>query len=275
MTISVLLLTLNEETNLPSFFKSLEWCDDIVVVDSFSKDSTVKIAKQNNAIVYQRKFINFADQRNYALENFKFKYEWILHLDADEIITPQLYEEIKKHIMRGKYDAFKIPSKLIFLNKWLRFSGMYPVYQVRLGHYKKLRFVKNGHGQKENFLNLKVGKVKEPYIHNIFSKGFIDWFDKHNQYSTEEAIENINLKNKGAKINWLDCFSIDSTKRRRFLKLLSIYLPFRPFFRFIYMYFVRLGFLDGYEGLMYCRLLALYEKMIVMKVKIMMLKKFN
>ena len=77
MTISVLLLTLNEENNLPSFFNSLKWCDDVVVVDSFSKDDTIKIAKEHNARVYQRKFDNFADQRNYALENVSFKHDWI------------------------------------------------------------------------------------------------------------------------------------------------------------------------------------------------------
>ena len=103
MTISVLLLTLNEEINLPTFFKSVEWCDDIVVIDSFSKDNTLKIAKENNARVYQRKFDNFADQRNYAIENISFKHKWILHLDADEIVTSELYKEIIQSINSSEY----------------------------------------------------------------------------------------------------------------------------------------------------------------------------
>ena len=246
---------------------------DDVVVDSFSKDDTIKIAKEHNARVYQRKFDNFADQRNYALENVSFKHDWILHLDADEIVTPKLLELIIKSIKQSKFEAFKIPSKMMFFGKWLRHSGMYPVYQVRLGHYKKLRFVKNGHGQKENISNDKIGVINEPYIHNIFSKGFLDWFDKHNKYSTEEAIENINLKNKIKSLDWFGCFSMDSTRRRRFLKSISIFLPFRPSLRFIYMYIFKLGFLDGHESLLYCKLLALYENMIVMKIKILDLQK--
>ncbi len=273
MTISVLLLTLNEEINLPTFFKSVEWCDDIVVIDSFSKDNTLKIAKENNARVYQRKFDNFADQRNYAIENISFKHKWILHLDADEIVTSELYKEIIQSINSSEYEAFKIPCKIMFYGKWLRFAGMYPVYQVRLGHYKKLRFIKNGHGQKEESTIKSIGTIKEPYIHNMFSKGFAEWFVKHNTYSTEEAIENINLRNQNKSLDWLGLFSMDDTRRRRFLKSISIYLPFRPSLRFIYMYFLRLGFLDGHKGLLYCRLLSLYEKMIVMKIKVMSQKK--
>lgn len=275
MTVSVLLLTLNEEMNLPNFFKSLKWCDDIVVLDSYSEDKTIKIAKKNNARVYQRKFDNFADQRNYAIENISFKYNWILHLDADEIVTSKLYKEIIKSINENEYDAFKIPCKMMFNGKWLRYAGMYPVYQVRLGHYKKLRFVKYGHGQKEDPSIKNIGVIKEPYIHNVFSKGFLNWFDKHNKYSTEEAIENINFKKDNKNFDWLGIISLNDSRRRNFLKSISIYLPFRPSLRFIYMYFFRLGFLDGHKGMLYCRLLALYEKMIVIKIKIMIQQKKN
>jgi glycosyltransferase involved in cell wall biosynthesis len=269
MTVSVLLLTLNEEVNLPSFFKSLNWCDDIVVIDSFSSDNTVNLAKQNNAKVYQRKFDNFADQRNYALENISFKYDWILHLDADEIITPELYAEIKREVNSEQYDAFKIPSKIMFFGKWLRYAATYPVFQVRLARRKKLRFKKYGHGQRENLPPKKIGTIMEPYLHYTFSKGFKDWFDKHNRYSTDEAIATLSAKSSVSSIDLIGCFSLDQTKRRRALKLLSFYLPFRPSLRFIYMYFFCLGFLDGYEGLLYCRLLAYYEKMIILKVRMM------
>ncbi len=273
MSVSVLILTFNEEINLHPLFESLKWCDDIVILDSFSVDQTVKIARENNARVLQRKFDNFANQRNYALDKVSFKHDWVLHLDADEIVTKKLYLEIIKAVNQSKYEAFKIPSKIMFFNKWLRYSGMYPVYQVRLGHRQKLRFQKSGHGQKENLSNDKIGIIEEPYIHYTFSKGLNDWFDKHNRYSTDEALES--LQNKSIGINFFGCISNDKTKRRRSLKVISMYLPFRPLLRFIYMYFLRLGFLDGYAGLLYCRLLAIYEHMIVTKVKILTLKKKN
>ena len=121
--------------------------------------------------MFKRKFTNFADQRNYALENFEFKNEWVLHLDADEILTPELVKEIKNITPNEKLDAFKITSKMFFLGKWLRYSSMYPVYQVRLGHYKKLKFKQYGHGQIEDMDAKSIGVLKEAYIHNTFSKG--------------------------------------------------------------------------------------------------------
>jgi glycosyltransferase involved in cell wall biosynthesis len=267
MTVSVLLLTLNEEINLPGCFKSLSWCDDIVVLDSYSSDSTLVLAKQKGARIFQRKFDSFAGQRNYALENISFKNDWILHLDADEILTFSLYKEMLKEINKNCFDAFRIPSKTIFLGKWLRYAGMYPVYQVRLGHRNRLRFKQAGHGQTEDLSPERIGTLREPYLHNTFSKGLNDWFNRHNYYSTKEAQETLlaQAKKKKYNIDWLGLFSLVSTRRHRALKILSYRLPFRPLLRFFYMYIWCRGFLDGYAGLIYCRLLSIYEYMIVVK----------
>jgi Glycosyltransferases involved in cell wall biogenesis len=101
-----LILTFNEEKNLPACLKAIAWCDDIIVLDSFSTDRTVEIAKKYGVDVYQRRFDNFSSQRNYALANLKFRHEWVFHLDADEIITDELKSEIEREIENTTVDAF-------------------------------------------------------------------------------------------------------------------------------------------------------------------------
>lgn len=272
MKVSILILTFNEESNISKCIESISDFDDIVVLDSYSTDSTVSIAESKGARVFKRKFNNFADQRNYALANFEFKNEWILHLDADEMLTPELIKEIKNLTSNNKFDAFKITSKMFFLGKWLRYSSMYPVYQVRLGHYKKLKFKQYGHGQIEDMDTKNIGMLKEAYIHNTFSKGIDHWFKKHNKYSSDEAKENLKIKENNFFFELKNLVLKKKTDRRRVLKALSVFLPFRSLFRFIYMYIFKFGFLDGYPGFVYCRLLSIYENMIDIKIKINKIK---
>lgn len=264
--ISALILTLNEELNLPACLDSIRWCDDILVVDSFSSDKTSEIAKSRGAVVVQRRFDCFANQRNFGLENHDFRYDWILHLDADERVSDELHAEMTSEIRKGEKKAYRVASKIMFYGKWLKHSGMYPAYQVRLGRKDFLRFVQTGHGQREDGASDEIGTLRSPFIHYCFSKGLTDWFEKHNRYSRDEslwatrAVEN--------SIDWAGIFSIrDAVCRRRALKALSFRLPFRPTLRFLYMYLFRLGFLDGWQGLTYCRLLSIYEYMTFLKIK--------
>jgi glycosyltransferase involved in cell wall biosynthesis len=263
---SILILTLNEEINLPACLQAVSWCDDIIVLDSFSMDRTREIAEKKGARFYQRKFDNFANQRNYALENIPFKHEWIFHLDADEIVTQELIKEIRETIEHPQYDAYRIPSKIMLYGKWLRYSGMYPNYQVRLSRHPVFRFRQSGHGQKEDIESTKIGTLKNHYLHYSFSKGFEDWFEKHNRYSSMEAVESLRHIRE-ERIKWQELLSGDASKRRKALKEISYRLPVRPLFRFLYMYVFRLGFLDGYAGLTYCSLLSVYEYMIVLKIR--------
>lgn len=267
MSISILIPTFNEEKNLPTCLAAIAWCDDIVVIDSFSTDGTVEIAEKFGVRVYQRQFDNFAGQRNFALTNFEFRHEWVFHLDADEIITDELKSEMEREIENAKVDAFRVPSKMIMLGKWLRFSGMYPAYQVRLGRVGVLRFKQVGHGQREDMNAGRIGTLRNPYLHYSFSKGFEGWFTKHNLYSTQEAVEGLMILGKKS-IDWGGLFSIDApTRRRRVLKDISVRLPFRPLLRFLYIYILRCGFLDGKAGLTYCLLMIIYEYMITLKMK--------
>jgi glycosyltransferase involved in cell wall biosynthesis len=266
VSISILLLTLNEEANLPACLAAVDWCDDVVVLDSFSTDATVSVAERLGARVYQRKFDHFAGQRNHALDQISFKHDWVLHLDADEIVTPALHAEMLRVTGEGHFDAFRIPSKTMFFGRWLRHSGMYPTYQVRLGHRERLRFKQVGHGQREDLPAERIGTLIEPYLHYSFSKGLTEWFEKHNRYAADEARETAQALAEGHGIDWLGLLAGEGTRRRRALKGLSFRLPFRPTLRFFYMYVLRRGFLDGRAGFTYCRLLTVYEYLIVLKL---------
>jgi glycosyltransferase involved in cell wall biosynthesis len=126
--ISVLILTLNEEINLPGCLASVKWCDDIVVYDSFSTDRTIEIAKAAGARVFQRSFDNYANQRNAALTQVEYKHSWLLMLDADEQATPELYGEIKNIAVCSQVsaDLYRMRRKDIFFGKWLRYSSGIP-----------------------------------------------------------------------------------------------------------------------------------------------------
>ena len=266
MSFSIVILTFNEEKNLKYCLESIQWCDDIVILDSYSTDDTLKIAQENNLRIYQRKFDNFASQRNFAHDKIKFKHDWVFHLDADEVFTEELKKEIDKKIHKSNYDAYLVPSKIMLMGRWLRYSGMYPTYQVRLGKFEKLSFNQVGHGQKEDIPADRVGVLNSPYIHYNFSSGLYAWFERHNKYSSEEAISALQYRNtKHLELNGL--FSSNPYQRRNVLKQISYNFPFRPFFRFIYMYIFRLGFLDGRQGLHYCSLMALYEFMTAIKIE--------
>src|SRR5260370_431064 len=186
--ISVLILTFNEQDNLPPCMDSVAWSDDVLVLDSFSTDRTLDIARSRGASVLQNRFVNFAEQRNFGLAQGRLKHEWVLHLDADERVTPELKEEMLITVARADKDAYAIASKIIFQGRWLRHAGLYPSYQVRLGRRDKLGFVQVGHGQRENLPPERIGRLRHDLAHENFSKGFEDWFEKHNRYSTSLRI---------------------------------------------------------------------------------------
>ena len=261
--ISVIVLTHNEETNIERCLDSVSWSDDIVVVDSFSEDRTVEISKRHGARVIQRAFDDFSSQRNFAVEQGNLKYEWVLHLDADEVVTPELRAELAGVALSDK-DAYRVSSKLIFCGKFLRHAGLFPWYQVRFGRKQALRFKQVGHGQRETLEQSRIGTLKSSLLHFNFSKGLSDWIEKHNRYSTAEAQQNV-YGYTTEDVPILDLFTIATDRRRRAAKKIFRRLPCRGTLRFIYMYLFRGGILDGKAGFTYCRLLAWYESLIVWK----------
>lgn len=261
--ISVLILTLNEEVNIGDCLDSVSWANDVLVLDSGSEDHTVDIAQDRGARVMHRPFDNFAQQRNYGLQEGNLRHDWVLHLDADERVTPALQDVLQRKAQTAAMQAYRVPSKLIFQDTWLKYSGMYPTYQVRFGTREALTFKQVGHGQRSALSSDRIGTIDEPLLHYAFSKGITDWVSRHNRYSSDEAKQALSTEEK--TIDWEALAGSDPQARRRALKALSYRLPFRPLLRFLYVYIGCLGFLDGRPGFDYAVLLSFYEYLIGLK----------
>jgi len=253
---SVLVLTLNEERDLPACLDSLRDCDDIVVLDSGSTDRTAEIARAARARVVLHPFENFAGQRNFAQKEIRFKHNWVFHLDADERMTPELALECSEAIeSAGETDGFLVAPRMIFEGRWIPHCTDFPAWQARLARVPRFEFVEAGHGQREAPGQL-LGRLQTGYLHDLSSGGEAEWLEKHRRYARAEALA---FLQSGVGAGWRDLFSEEPLRRRRALKHQSMRLPFRPALRFIYQYVLRRGFLDGRPGLRYCRLLARYE----------------
>jgi len=263
MAFSVLILTFNEESNITACLDSVAWADDVVVLDSFSHDRTVALAESKGARIFQRMFDDFGSQRNYALDEIEFKHNWVFHLDADERFNEELRAECERVIGLDEKSAYFVPNRIIFLGKWIKRCTRYPYPQVRLIKRGEVRFAKSGHGQREDQVQRGVGHIHVPYDHFNFSKGIEDWIAKHNRYSSEEA----RLASEIERRPLLECFSADSMTRKRALKSWFVHMPGRPLIKFLYLYVIQFGFLDGMPGFVYCRLQMIYESMIVIKIK--------
>jgi len=252
---SVLILTLNEERNLPACLASIRACDDIVVLDSGSTDATVALAQAAGARVFTRPFDNFAGQRNHAQREIKFRHPWVFHLDADEQFTPELDAECRTAAARTDLDGFMVAPKMMFQGRWIPHCTDYPAWQARFVRAPQFEFVQTGHGQREA-PHMRLGRLPASYRHDLSGNGETEWLAKHRRYARAEAEAHLA---ESAPFRAGELFAAERLLRRRALKRLSYSLPCRPALRFIYQYFLRRGFLDGAPGLRYCRLLARYE----------------
>ena len=253
---SILILTGNEELNIRECLESVSWCDDVWVLDCGSKDRTVEIAKEMGANVITRPFDNFGNQRNYGIDNCKWKHEWVFDLDADERFTPELRAECEELIQKDEKSAYYVANKMMLMGKWIKHASQFPVYQMRFHKLGEIRFVAHGHGQREGAAKRGIGYMKEAYIHYNFSKGLGDWFEKHAKYALREAEQQI----ADEKAN-LAIVGDDALAKRRRLKRFVSNLPGRSWIKLFYLLFVKGGILDGPAGWLYCRMQAHYEFM--------------
>jgi glycosyltransferase involved in cell wall biosynthesis len=260
---SVVILTLNEERNLPRCLASIRSCDDVVVLDSGSTDATVAIAKAAGARVVTRAFDHFAGQRNYAQREIKFRHAWVFHLDADEQFTPELDAECRTAAGRTDLDGFFVAPKMIFQGRWIPHCTDFPAWQARFVRAPQFEFVQAGHGQREA-PHLQLGRLHANYLHDLSSGGETEWLDKHRRYAREEAAAHLA---SAMHFSFPDLFARERLVRRRALKRLSYSLPFRPALRFVYQYVLRRGLLDGAPGLRYCQLLARYESFTTLEIR--------
>lgn len=264
--ISVLVLTLNEEKNLPACLASVAWSDDIHVLDSQSSDRTVEIARDFGAQVWFRRFDSFAQHQNWALENIPFKHPWVFYFDADERVTPELATAMQRAV-RVPTDmvAFRIERRDFFLGTWLKHVQM-TAYYDRLFRPEKMRYERLGHCVSKPAGP--VGTLTGYLDHNPFSKGIGEWVAKHNFYSTQEAEQTIMNRHEGTQPRWRALLQeSERGERRRALKALYYRMPLRPVVKFLTMYVGKRGFLDGRAGFLYSVLIGFYELLIVLKTE--------
>lgn len=256
--VSAMVFTLDEEVNLPFCLESLKAFEDVIVVDSFSTDSTKKIAEKQGARFFQHAFTGFGDQRNWAMDHTAPRHDWVLILDADERVPEALAREIAAAVASAGPDvaAFRLKRRFFMWGKWLRYSSLYPNWVVRLVRRDRVRYINRGHAETQS-VNGRIVALREDLMDEN-KKPLSHWFERQARYAEKEAAFELQPDQGSARF-----FSIDPLKRRAALKRITRGLPLRPFLYFFYAYVVRGGFLDGVEGWRFCRMKASYQAMIV------------
>ena len=262
MSVSVLILTLNEEINIGACLDSLSWCDDVVVFDSLSTDRTCEIATERGARVMKRPFDNWSTHQNWAVTNIEFRHPWVLYLDADERCLPELRDEILRRVTADTPEAaFRVRRKDFFMGRWLKHAQLYPTWLVRVFRPQRIRY--------ERLVNPvavvdgPTGELESHFVHYPFSHGVSHWVARHNRYSDMEAIEAAKVRDTRESSGSI--WSRDPNERRRALKDVFFRMPARPLVKFLYYYAWRRGFLDGRAGFTYATLQAIYEYLIACK----------
>jgi glycosyltransferase involved in cell wall biosynthesis len=242
MTLSAVVITFNEEERLRACLESLVWADELVVVDAESTDKTVQIAREFTDRVWVRPWPGFAAQKNFAIEQATG--DWILSVDADEEVSPELKEEIGAVLSdRGDgADGYRVPRRNIFWGRWVRHGGLYPDWQLRLFRRGRGRFVDHAVHESVKVTGT-VGRLRAPLVHRSYRR-VADFLARADRYSTLAAEA------------W-----IRSGRPARVGDLV-----WRPLGRFLGMYVVRAGFLDGWRGFLLACLYAYYVFIRSMKV---------
>jgi len=227
--LSVVIITLNEEKNVRACLESVKWADEIIVMDSFSQDKTVEIAKQYTSKVYQHKFLGDGPMKNFGIE--KASNNWILVMDADERVSPELRTEIEEVLQSPQCDGYYTPYKVYFLGKWIKHCGWWPQYHLRL--FRKDR------GQFDDLLaHAKVViKGKTCKLQNLML-----------HFTCDNVSEYVNKINSHT--------NLIAGEKNRGSSLLKAVL--HSWTRFFTMYFIKAGFLDGKEGFIVSALLSYY-----------------
>ncbi|MEK6744581.1 MAG: glycosyltransferase family 2 protein [Nitrospirota bacterium] len=226
--ISVTIITLNEEANIRRTLESVQWTDEIVVLDSGSSDRTVSICREFTDKVFHQEWLGFGKQKNAAID--KAAGEWVLSLDADEPVEKELAEEIKRITSDpGSVDGYRIPRKTFFLGKWVKHGGWYPDHNLRLFRKGKGRFEERAVHEAVKVSGA-VGTTRHAILHYAYPD-LASYLASINKYSSLAVDVMAEKGIPASKTTWFN-------------------IVFRPVFTFIFKYIIRLGFLDGKHGLM-------------------------
>jgi len=275
--VSLLIPAKNEESNLPACLESVASADEVFVVDSQSSDRSIELSTNYGANVVQFYFNGrWPKKKNWSLDNLPFRNEWVLIVDCDERITPELWDEIATVIQDPNYNGYYLNRRVFFLGQWIRYGGKYPDWNLRLFKHKSGRYENlntedipntgDNEVHEHVILDGKVGYLKNDMLHIDF-RDIYHWLERHNRYSNWEARVYYNILTGNDESGTIGAHLFgDAVQRKRFLKKIWVKLPFKPLLRFILFYFIRLGFLDGKAGYIYGRLLSQYEYQIGVKL---------
>jgi len=266
--VSVLIPAREERARLPDCLASVAWSDDVVVVDSGSRDGTREAAEAAGARV-----VDFCwdgrgpRKKGWALEHVEWRHAWVLLLDADERVPPGMGADIEAAAASEAHAGYLVNRRFFFMGRWIRHCGYFPSWNLRLVRREGARFERlvegdTGSGDVEIHEHLlvdgSVGRLPGALDHYAWPD-VATFVEKHNRYSSWEAAVEV----RGGA----DGLLAGPLARRRRLRRLGRRLPFRPALRFLYSYVLRGGFLDGYPGYALCRLLASYELLSVLKAR--------
>ena len=266
--VSVIILTFNEEKHIARCLESLlSFTDKIFIVDSFSTDRTVEIARSMGAVVAQNRWVNYATQFNFGIANVPFQTAWLMRMDADEYVMPELADEINQRVatLPTGVGGIYVKRRVFFLNRWMRHGGFYPIWLLRIW--------RRGDGFCEQVWHDEHIKLTqgEPvrFDHDIVDHNLNNltwWTQKHNHYTILEMINLLNYRYHFDQAETVQPRLFGTQEQRiRFLKEKYASLPLftRPILYFLYRYFIRLGFLDGRAGLAWSFLQALWYRFLV------------
>lgn len=266
--VAAVVLTFNEEYNIQRCLERLQWADEIIVVDSGSTDQTCALAQKAGARVFLQQTSQFiiADQRNWALAYTNIKSDWVLFMDADEIVTRELETAICSAVRSASADvaAFRLCPQFMFMGKWLRHTLAFPVWHDRLLRRGYVCYT----GEVWEYFETKgnIGYIKQPYLHYGFSNGISSWLRKHERYAEWKAGKLLEPNASGSLKGSATASSMAGWGKRRlhnFMEQWGTKVGFlSPVLRFFHYYIIRLGFLDGLPGLIYSMLMAVYQLMI-------------
>jgi glycosyltransferase involved in cell wall biosynthesis len=271
---TVVILTHNEEVHVRRAVSHLDgWAADVFVVDSLSTDATREIAAEAGAQVYTHAFVDYASQREWALRELPYRTEWVLFLDADEMVSPEMMDEIGRELaaVPEGVDGFYVKWRFYWMGRWLRHGGVYPTWVMRLVRHRRARCDTrsvNEHVQVEGTTR----RLSTDLLH-VDLKPLSEWIAKHNRYATLEAREQVKALRAGRGEKTGRFFGRQH-ERKQWLRenVWEVAVPslMRPFVWFAYAYVFRLGFLDGVPGLTFHLLQGFsYRLMIEMKFILM------
>jgi glycosyltransferase involved in cell wall biosynthesis len=277
LPITAVVMTLNEKLNLEECLSSIQkFVNEIIIIDSYSADETIDIAKSYGCKTYQNKFINQAKQFIWATNNIDITNEWILRIDADERWTSEGFEELRKIIEQDSADGVYVKMKIFFMGRWIKHGGFYPNYFLRV--YKKSKGKMEDRWMDEHIsVNGKTVISSIDVIESNYDrqKNISLWTDKHNRYSTREAVEFLIAKHKLKEMDSVANIFGNKTEKKRWLKeevYFRIPLFLRPFLYYIHRYIFKFGFLDGKEGFIFHYLHAFWYRFLV-DVKVYQMEK--